>query len=292
MDEELANFIAYITSEKGLAPNTIAAYRRDLNGFAAFLEKRGTHSFVLLTEEQILQFLSELKKKGYASASRCRMLISIKVFCRFLTREGIVKKNAAFNLDNLKIWQLIPNILSGEEIELLFQQPNQKSAIGSRNRAILEVLYSSGLRVSEVCSLKIYDVDDSFVRVMGKGRKERIVPIGAPAVQAVDHYLLHHRGKYNSEKEVTLFLTKRGSPLDRIAIWRMIKRYARRAGITKNIYPHTLRHSFATHLLDQGADLRVIQEMLGHANISSTDRYTQVSRLHLKEVFRTCHPRF
>ncbi|MFQ5729368.1 MAG: tyrosine-type recombinase/integrase, partial [Waddliaceae bacterium] len=163
--------------------------------------------------------------------------------------------------------------------------------IGARDKAILELLYSSGLRVSEVCTIQIYDVDDEYVKVFGKGQKERLVPLGQCALAAIDHYLLYYRSQYDSEKEKALFVTKKGRPLDRISIWRMIKSHAKKAGITKSISPHTLRHSFATHLLDNGAELRVIQEMLGHANINSTERYTHVSRAHIQKAFTAFHPR-
>ena len=172
------------------------------------------------------------------------------------------------------------------EVERLLAVPKDK-----RDRAILELLYASGLRVSEVCGLKLYDLDDQFVRVQGKGSKERLVPLGQKALQAVDEYLKHCRDRFESEKQLALFVTKRGNPIDRIGVWHMIKKYAKQAGIVKNISPHTLRHSFATHLLDNGADLRVIQEMLGHASISSTDRYTHISRSRLQESFEQFHPR-
>ena len=161
----------------------------------------------------------------------------------------------------------------------------------ARDRAILEVLYASGLRVSELCNLGLYAVDDEFVRVKGKGGKERLVPIGRKAVEAIDYCLQHFRGECRNEKNPVLFSTNRGKKIDRVNVWRMVKKYAKQAGIVKNIFPHTLRHSFATHLLDNGADLRVIQEMLGHASINSTDRYTHLSRRHLVEAFNAFHPR-
>ncbi|MCB1135379.1 MAG: tyrosine-type recombinase/integrase, partial [Chlamydiia bacterium] len=174
--------------------------------------------------------------------------------------------------------------------DALLSQPNPKTALGARDRAILELLYASGLRVSELCSLKINDVDDDALKVMGKGSKERIVPLGRKALEAIDFYLLHYRERWDSKKQRRLFLTRTGKDLDRISVWKMVKRYAREAGIQKSISPHTLRHSFATHLLDNGADLRVIQEMLGHATITSTDRYTHVSQTQVQEAFHRFHP--
>jgi integrase/recombinase XerD len=291
LDEQLAEFSMYLAAEKGLSPHSIEAYCRDTQAFANFLKLQGEHSFAYLEHRKIVQFLSQMKVSNYASSSICRALIAIKVLCRFLKRENVTKTNVALYLESPKLWQLIPEVLAYDEVEKLFAQPDINNAEGSRDRALLEVLYSSGLRVSEVCGLRLYDVDETFVRVMGKGRKERLVPIGQRALEAVDHYLMHYRCLSESEKQEALFVSKNGKPIDRILVWRMIKRYAKGAGIVKSISPHTLRHSFATHLLDNGADLRVIQEMLGHASISSTDRYTHVSRTRLQEAFKEFHPR-
>lgn len=291
MKNEVADFLAYISSEKGLALNTIEAYRRDVESFIKFLEELGFQSLTKIDTSQLVTFLSQLKEIGYASSTLCRMMISLKVFFRFLTREGLISTNIALYLHTPKLWQLLPEVLNPEEVERLLAQPIPSTLFGSRDKAILEVLYASGLRVSEVCTLDLYSVDDKFVRVLGKGSKERLVPIGQEAVQAIDHYLIHHRCNCDSQEQQALFVTKSGKRMDRISIWRMIKNYAKKAGIHKNISPHTLRHSFATHLLDNGADLRIIQEMLGHASISSTDRYTHISRSRLQEAFQAFHPR-
>lgn len=290
MDEHLADFYSYIGSEKGLATNSIEAYRRDTTSFSEFLKKKGIIDFKEVTETHFIDYLSSLKCAGYAPSSMCRSLIAIKVLFRFLTRERILESNAALYFETPKLWQEIPEILTGKEIESLLAQPDGTTAIGSRNRAIIEVFYGSGLRVSELCQLKIHDVDDKFIKVMGKGSKERLVPIGQKALEAVDYYLQHHRCLMDSTKVENLFVSKTGNPCDRVTIWKMIKNYVKQAGIHKNISPHTLRHSFATHLLDHGADLRIIQEMLGHASISSTDRYTQVSRTRLQQAFQKFHP--
>lgn len=288
MNEELSDFLIYIASEKGLSQNTVEAYQRDNNLFIDFLTQMDVHHFKELTADHIIAFLASLKRQEYASASISRACIAIKVLCRFLKRENHIFNNPAALIDTPKLWQLIPDVLTPEEIESLLQMPDQSTAFGARDYAILETLYASGLRVSEICTLGIYDVDDDFVRVMGKGRKERLVPLGSKALKAIDNYL-KFRNHWDSEKQQTLFVSKTGKPLDRIYIWSMIKTYAKKAGIVKNISPHTLRHSFATHLLDNGADLRVIQEMLGHANIASTDRYTHISRLRLQEAFQASH---
>jgi integrase/recombinase XerD len=292
MEQERLDFIAYITSEKGLAQNTIAAYGHDTKLFVEFLKERGVAAFADVDLSHVTAFLKLLNKAGYASASLCRILITIKVLFRFLVREKAISENIALSLQSPKLWQLIPEVLSFDEIDSLLAQPDRKTPLGARDKAILEVLYASGLRVSEVCLLDIYSVDDTFVKVTGKGSKERIVPIGQQAVDAVDHYLLHYRCRTDSSKQLALFVSKSGKRIDRISIWKMIKNYAKRAGISKNIFPHTLRHSFATHLLDNGADLRVIQEMLGHASIASTDRYTHISQTKLQASFQTFHPRY
>lgn len=291
MHAHIADFISFIASEKGLAANTIEAYRRDTDYFLTSLKQQGVHTLAALDQQHIITFLSELKSQDYASSSICRALIAIKVLCRFLKREGVTATNVALYLETPKLWQLIPDVLTYEEVESLLQQPDVETPMGARDKAILEVLYASGLRVSEICTLGLYDVEDTYVRVMGKGSKERIVPLGKHALEAVDHYLTHYRGVCDTPKP-PLFISKSGRPIDRILIWKMIKRYAKGAKITKNISPHTLRHSFATHLLDNGADLRVIQEMLGHASISSTDRYTHISRTHLQEAFQAFHPQY
>lgn len=284
---EIADFISYIASEKGLSINTIEAYKRDIEKFTKILKVNCHSSFSEVNSLHIVAYLSTLKRQGYASASIYRALIAVKVFFRFLTREGVIQSNPALYLETPKLWQLIPEVLTCEEVELLIKQPDEKVWQGARDRAILEILYASGLRVSELCSLDIHSVDDRVVRVMGKGGKERVVPIGEEAINALDHYL-NFRDKIEQQP---LFINNRGKRIDRNAVWKMIKEYAKKAGIEKNISPHTLRHSFATHLLDNGADLRIIQEMLGHASISSTERYTHVSQSKLREAFESFHPR-
>lgn len=291
ISSDIRDFVTYIASEKGVTPNTVNAYRHDVEMFASYLEEQGIHSFEKVTSKHCVGFLTHLQQKGRASSSCCRTLIAIKVLFRFLKRERLVSTNVMLYFETPKLWQLIPEVLSADEVERLLNQPDTNSEIGARDRAILEVLYASGLRVSEVCGLSIYDVDDTFVRVMGKGRKERLVPIGRKAIEAVDHYLSSFRSQYESQDNQKLFLNTRGKGVNRVAVWKMIKQHAKDAGIVKNISPHTLRHSFATHLLDNGADLRVIQEMLGHASISSTDRYTHISRSHLQQQFEAYHPR-
>lgn len=291
LEEHLSDFIIYISSEKGLARNTIEAYQRDGSSFIDYLQKQGVNAFTDMDQRHIISFLSTYKTAEYASSTICRTLVTLKVLCRFLRRENITPTNVALYLESPKLWQLIPEVLTCEEMDKLLQAPDTTTPVGARDKAIIEVLYASGLRVSEVCTLGIYDVDDNYVKVMGKGRKERVVPIGKKAIEAVDNYLTHHRRADPEDYNPILFVSKTGKPIDRILVWRMIKDYAVKAGIKKSISPHTLRHSFATHLLDNGADLRVIQEMLGHSNISSTDRYTHISSNRLQEAFTTFHTR-
>ncbi len=278
LSEHLPDFLAYIRSEKGLSSNTLLAYERDLKAFFAFSQT--------LDQASLYRYMSFLKQKKYASSSMARALVTCKVFVRFLVREQILDRSFSLAIDTPKIWQLIPEVLSLEEVDHLLAAPDSTTSQGARDHAILELLYASGLRVSEVCSLSIYDLDDNHVRVVGKGGKERLVPVGQSAILAVDHYLGTFRGEGDS-----LFVTNRGKPIDRVFVWRMIKQYGKQAGIQKNISPHTLRHSFATHLLENGAELRVIQEMLGHSSVATTDRYTQISNRHLHEAFERYHPK-
>lgn len=291
MNLQVQEFLAFVGSERGLTRNTIEAYRRDVAKFVTFLETEGVQGFPSVTREHLLAFMKGLQASDYASASVCRAMMAIKVLYRFLKRENFVPNNLTLYLDTPKLWQMVPDVLSPDEMGRLLAQPNTSTFTGARDRAIIELIYSSGLRVSELCGLTIQAVDDRFVRVMGKGRKERLVPVGSKAIEALDHYLLHHREQCAKKDDSTLFITKNGRPIDRVAVWRLIKRYVEKAGITKVISPHTLRHSFATHLLDNGADLRVIQEMLGHSDIGSTERYVHLSKKKVHDAFSACHPR-
>lgn len=287
----LEDFLSYLGSEKGLAQNTLISYRRDIEMFFALLKERGKSTIVQALEEDVIAFLSSLKNQDYATSSICRTLVAIKMLFRFLKREGAVEKDVTVHLDSPKMWQLIPEVLTLSEVDALLNAPDVSTQAGARDKAVLQVIYASGLRVSEVCGLDLHDVDDTVVRVKGKGGKERIVPIAAQAVAAIDHYLVTFRQRCDNEKESPLFVSDKGKRIDRTGVWKRVKFYAQLAGIAKKISPHTLRHSFATHLLENGADLRVIQEMLGHSNIATTDRYTHISQRHLTEAFEAFHPR-
>lgn len=285
-DQLRLDFIDYIRSERGLSNHTIEAYGRDISTFAQFLKK----DYREVTSTDILDFLSHLKTKSYATSTICRVLVSVKVFYRFLKKEGEITLDLGRYFDTPKLWQLIPEVLSVEEVDALLKVPEVRDPIGARDKAILELLYATGMRVSEICGLRLNDLSDTFVKVRGKGRKERIVPVGKKAIEAVDHYLLNYRGEI-LEENGPLFVTNRGKPLDRITVYHRVKRYAKSLNIQKSISPHTLRHSFATHLLENGADLRLIQDMLGHVDIGTTDRYTHVTGHRLKNAFKSFHPR-
>lgn len=281
MNHHLDNFLSYIASEKGLSLNTIEAYGRDLTSFMEFLQRKKILMIAQVDEEAIIDFLTALKNEQYAAATIYRHLVSIKVFFKFLKREGLIQVNKALYIQSPRLWMLIPEYLTNIEVQLLLDQPGKATLKGARDSAILETLYACGIRVSELCELKITDVDEEFVRVFGKGRKERLIPIGKSAIHAIDHYL-HLRG---DDANPYLFLNNKGNKIDRQFVWKMVREMTKMAKIKKQITPHTLRHSFATHLLDNGADLRIIQELLGHADIVSTDRYTHVSQSHLIEAF-------
>lgn len=288
LSEAIDAFLLYIGSERGFSPNTVAAYGSDLNHLVQSLQRQGISDIQLVQCGQLHRAIAEMQEAGYASASVMRFLMAVKGLFRFLKREGWIPDNCALYLEGPALWQLVPEVLTVSEMERLLEQPDTATFVGARDRAVMELMYASGLRVSEVCNLAICDVDETFVRVTGKGGKERVVPVGRRAIDAVDHYLATFR---DGVKEEALFVTSRGKRLDRVAVWRQVKQYAQGAGVERRISPHTFRHTFATHLLDNGADLRVIQEMLGHANIATTDRYTHVSQRRLQEAFHKHHPR-
>lgn len=287
-DPLVLDFLNYIRSEKGLSPHTIEAYGRDIRAFGEYLGM--PNDWKRVAPEQIFGFLSLLREKRYASSSICRMLVAIKVFFRFLKKEGEISLDLGHYFETPKLWQLVPEVLGMEEVEALLAQPALEDQIGTRDKAILELLYATGMRVSELCGLCLNDLSDTFVKVRGKGKKERVIPVGKKAIAAVDDYLIRFRGEAR-EEGAPLFLSARGKRIDRITVWNRVKLYAKAAGILKKISPHTLRHSFATHLLENGADLRLIQDMLGHEDIGTTDRYTHVTGNRLKAAFKSFHPR-
>lgn len=290
----LEAFFDYLRVERGLAQNTLDAYRRDLHQYLAFLSEKHVAEPEHVDAALVLQFLTCLRQRLFSARSIARKRAALAVFHRFMQRERITPNNPTEFLDPPRVRPALPQALTIEEVDTLLQAPPSDDPEGVRDRAMLELMYASGLRVSELCHLNLTDVnlDVGFVRCMGKGAKERIVPIGSVAMQAVKDYLSFARPKLDRGKDArALFLTNRGNRFSRITFWQKVRDYARRAGITRPISPHTLRHSFATHLLERGADLRAIQEMLGHASISTTQIYTHVSRSRLRDAYLKAHPR-
>lgn len=292
----LRHFCGYLSVERGLGRNSVSAYRTDLTDFITWLNDRGLTRFDAVTRDHILDFLADCRERGFESATLARRLVSVKVFFRYLFQERIVPADITDVMDSPKLWRLLPDHLSIQEVDrfLSVWKDRKEKNYALRNRCILELLYASGLRVSECASLTLGSVkfDEGIVRVRGKGNKERIVPAGRPVLALLEEYLRTVRPQFLKNPSVpNLFLSYRGKPLDREWIWSLVKETAREAGIQKNIHPHTLRHSFASHLLENGADLRVIQEMLGHADISTTQIYTHVDKLSLLDIHHKFHPR-
>ncbi len=292
MDALIDQFINYLRLERGLADNTIQAYSRDLSRFARFLEERDL-SPLTVSRDQIIEYLSSLKR-SLSARSIARNISATRMFFRFLASEGHIRENPARLLETPRLSRKLPDVLSTDEVERLLARPDPSTPAGNRDRAMLELLYATGLRVSELISLTVLNVnlESGYIRTLGKGAKERLVPIGGKAIEAVRDYLLDGRSRMVRGANLpTLFLNFRGRPLTRQGFWKIIKQYGKTAGIEKEISPHTLRHSFASHLLEGGADLRAIQVMLGHEDISTTQIYTHVTRDKLRELHEKYHPR-
>lgn len=294
MKELIDAFLDYLSVERGLSSNTICSYRDDLNFYTDFLSSRHIDALSKVNKNDVTNFMFSQKDKGLSANSIARRLAAIRMFHRFLAKERIIKSDPTNLIDTPKLWKKIPDTLSFNEIEALLAQPDIRDKQGIRDRAILEVLYATGMRVSEAVNLKLNDVnlDIGFLRCIGKGNKERIIPLGKKAIVAIRRYREASRPHLLKNKEAeTLFLNRFGKKISRQSLWKLIKRYARNAGIKKPIRPHILRHSFATHLLEGGADLRSVQELLGHSNISTTQIYTHINKERLKSVHRMFHPR-
>ena len=296
MQDTLEHFSGFLTMEKGLSPNSVSAYNSDLRDFIAFLKDHGKSSFTDVGRDDILDYLAACKGRGLESTSLARRLVAVKMLFRYLFQEKIIRNDITDVMDSPKLWRLLPDFLSFAEIESMLKAfpDSGKDPLVFRNRTLLEVMYACGLRVSEAADLRTDNIlaDQAILRVTGKGDKERIVPIGRKALDLLLKYLSDIRPQLVvSPREPTIFLSKNGKPLNRERIWAIVKETAVRAGINKNIYPHTLRHSFASHLLENGADLRIIQEMLGHADISTTQIYTHVDQKRLLNVHKQFHPR-
>lgn len=286
----IEEFRTYLSVERSLSENTVQAYTRDMRAFVEYLEKKNI-SISDVTHENITDYLWHRKQDGLKASSLYRAMESIKMFYRFLVIEEIIKHNPARNIISHKIPKYLPSVLTYQEVTRLIDQPCTDKEKGIRYRAMLELMYASGLRVSELLSLIMSDIDFQLnvVKVMGKGSTMRLVPFGQRAKSAIRRYYTVRKKKYPPIEEV--FLSRLGKPLSRVEFFRQIRRYARLAGIHKKVSPHTLRHSFATHLLKGGADLRAVQEMLGHANIATTQIYTHIEKEQLKEAHKKYHPR-
>ena len=294
MQKHLQNYTNYLTVEKGLAKNTLESYRRDLDKFIAYMHKQKMTTPEMIDQKSINLFIVDLKKNGRATSTISRSIASIRSFFTFLLQEGIIEINPALELESPRIEKKLPRVLTTREVDLLLCQPKPGEHNGLRDKAMLELLYASGIRVSELVDLNITDFDPrvGYLRCRGKGMKERIVPIGTMAINYVSEYLDNSRAKLLKKNgEPALFVNHHGYRMTRQGFWKILKKYARKTNIEGDITPHTLRHSFATHLLENGADLRSVQEMLGHSDISTTQIYTQITRRKIREVYDKTHPR-
>jgi integrase/recombinase XerD len=294
LETRVSEFINYLSVERGLAKNTLESYGRDLRQFQKYLDGSQLDIIRNSTRDTILNYLSSLQSKGRSVSTISRNLAAIKSFYQYLVRERHLEKDPALNLESPRPEKKLPRILTVNEVEELLVRPNISLPAGLRDKAMLELLYATGIRVSELTSLNISDVnlDMGYIKCYGKGSKERIVPLGSIAVKCVQEYVAKGRPKLvRSYEEGALFVNHHGKRLTRQGFWKIIKKYALEANIIKAITPHTLRHSFATHLLENGADLRSVQEMLGHADISTTQIYTHITKNRLKEVYDKTHPR-
>lgn len=289
---ELSRYLDYARVEKGLASNTIASYRRDLVEFESM---RGAgKSLAKVTREDIRDFLGALYRRGLSARSAARHLVSLRNFFCFLLREGKIKSDPTAEIEAPKLEHSLPRYLTTEEVDVLLEQPDTSTPPGLRDKAMLELLYATGMRVSELVNLRCEDFDGNLgiVRCQGKGSKERLIPVGKSALRSVDAYLREGRCSFvKNHGAHFLFLNRRGGPLSRVGFWKILGRYGLRAGIAPRLTPHAVRHSFATHLLERGADLRSIQMMLGHSDISTTQIYTHVLKERLKQIYQTHHPR-
>jgi integrase/recombinase XerD len=293
MDAALNQFYQHLGVERGLAPLTLAAYARDLQDFWEFLEARGREQWATVTLGDLKDYLAALEGRGLAARSRARKLSALRQFFRFLEREEAVAANPAALLDSPRLPRRLPKVLGESEVETLLAAPDPATPAGQRDGALLEVLYATGLRVSELVglTLKQLDLRRGVVRPLGKGSKERVVPMVAPAVAKLELYLSQGRPRLlQGRPSPYVFLNRRGGKLTRQGFWKILKNYARELGV-RDLSPHTLRHSFATHLLSRGANLRVLQLLLGHADLATTQIYTHLDAARLKEIHRKAHPR-
>ncbi len=295
MQDQLKDFIHFLVVEKGLATNTVVSYERDLKSYLLYLNKvEEVSSLDEVTRATIIQFLKFLTEKGKSSKTIARHIASIRSFHQFLLREKVTTQDPTVHIDRPKQEQKLPQVMSVEEVQALLEGPDVSKVFGIRDKAMLELLYATGMRVSELISLNLSDVHMTmgFVRCIGKGNKERIIPLGKMAQNAIASYIEESRSQLTKKKTTdALFVNLHGNRLTRQGFWKILKKLTKEAGIEKELTPHTLRHSFATHLLENGADLRAVQEMLGHADISTTQIYTHVTKTRMKDVYSMFHPR-
>lgn len=289
---EIRAFLIYLASERGLANNSLLAYRRDLEDLERYLVERGRTPLSAQADD-FRSYLQNQTRIGQSTRTVSRRLAAIRVFLRFLPSIGHERAAILQQLERPKPEQSLPKILSRTQVNQLIAAPNPKSLLFSRDVAILELLYASGLRATELCDLKLRDLNLQVrcVRALGKGNKERIVPLGKAAAEAIERYLTETRPKLDRRSSDRLFLSRTGQPMERVGLWMLVEKYGRKSGLLKSISPHTLRHCFATHLIGGGADLRVVQELLGHSDISTTQIYTHVDQDRLKAVHGKYHPR-
>ncbi len=294
IDPLIEEFLIFLSVERGLSKNTVISYKFDLVAFADFLLHNSITGFADLTRNDIVDYLAFVHEEGKAASTLSRQMSAIKSFCHFLAREGHIKVDPSLNLETPKLGQAFPNVISQDEIGALLAQPDATTPLGQRDKAMLELLYATGLRVSELVGLNIADInmDLGYARCIGKGSKERIVPVGSYALTALEKYIKDGRNDLcNLKSGKALFLNWRGGRLTRQGFWQILQGHARSSGFQYEITPHTLRHSLATHMLENGADLRVVQEILGHADISTTQIYTHLTKDRLRKVYDTSHPR-
>jgi integrase/recombinase XerD len=294
MEQWLDQLLHYLIVEKGLSKNTIEAYSHGLSRFLNHLREKGVQEIRDVGKFDVRGFLLALKKENLSAKTIVRNLVAIRTFFRFLVQEGILETNPVEDLESPKVAKTLPEILTLKEIEQLLEQPNLQTPLGMRDRAMLEMLYATGMRVSELTHLPTHQVnlEGGYVLLYGKGSKERIVPLGSEAIKWVTLYLKESRGILAKGKESpSLFINRSGKGMSRQRFWKNLKDYGQKAGLRKRITPHLLRHSFASHLLEGGADLRSVQMMLGHADISSTQIYTHVTGERLKKIHQRYHPR-
>jgi integrase/recombinase XerD len=296
MEEQISEFLAYLNYEKGLSANTQAAYRRDLHKLAGFLRERYDREVDVdcITKQNIMDFLTGQLEDGAATSTLARTLSSIKTFVKFLLLEEKIELNPVSDLETPRVKRSLPRVLTVTEVDRLMEQPDVLKHLGLRDRAMLELMYGTGIRVSEMLSLQKEDINMSvgFLRCMGKGMKERIVPVNQTAIDWVRRYLVRSRNYLvKNPMERTLFLNARGNKMSRQGYFKILRGYADKADIKKEVTPHTLRHSFATHMLENGADLRAVQELLGHSDISTTQIYTHLTQSRLREVYQQYFPR-